>query len=126
MDRERPTLDTLLGAQPRGFREARDELWATIGITRVIECVHPDKDIARRRSFSESRGQCQEHQIARRHIGNGDRVADTVFGNIDLVGQRRTAELAQIEGQLDMPLEVVFESISDEISLPLFRPATGS
>ncbi len=27
---------------------------------------------------------------------------------------------------LDMPLEVVFESISDEISLPLFRPATGS
>lgn len=27
---------------------------------------------------------------------------------------------------LDMPLEVVFESISDEISLPLFRPATRS
>ena len=27
---------------------------------------------------------------------------------------------------LDMPLEVVFESVSDEISLPLFRPATGS
>lgn len=27
---------------------------------------------------------------------------------------------------LDMPLEVVFESVSDEISLPLFRPATRS
>ena len=27
---------------------------------------------------------------------------------------------------LDMPLEVVFESVSDEISLPLFRPASGS
>ena len=24
---------------------------------------------------------------------------------------------------LDMPLEVVFEPVSDEISLPLFRPA---
>jgi uncharacterized OB-fold protein len=26
---------------------------------------------------------------------------------------------------LDMPLEVVFESISDDISLPLFRPASS-
>ena len=27
---------------------------------------------------------------------------------------------------LDMPLEVVFAAQSDEISLPLFRPAAGS
>jgi hypothetical protein len=27
--------------------------------------------------------------------------------------------------QLDMPVEVVFEKIDDEISLPLFRPAKG-
>jgi uncharacterized OB-fold protein len=28
--------------------------------------------------------------------------------------------------QLDMPLEVVFERLSDEISLPLFRPARSA
>jgi uncharacterized OB-fold protein len=28
--------------------------------------------------------------------------------------------------QLDMPLEVVFERINDDISLPMFRPARGS
>ena len=27
---------------------------------------------------------------------------------------------------LDMPLEVVFETVSDEISLPLFRPQSAS
>ena len=27
--------------------------------------------------------------------------------------------------QLDMPLEVTYEKQNDEISLPLFRPATG-
>ena len=26
---------------------------------------------------------------------------------------------------LDMPLQVTFETLSDEISLPLFRPADG-
>ncbi len=28
--------------------------------------------------------------------------------------------------QLDMPLEVVFEAVSDDITLPLFKPATAA
>ena len=46
-------------------------------------------------------------------------------------GPRMMTNIVQVEQtpqalQLDMPLEVVFERLSDEISLPLFRPARGA
>ena len=40
----------------------------------------------------------------------------------NIVGVTQTPEALQ----LDMPLEVVFERLTDEISLPLFRPAKGA
>jgi uncharacterized OB-fold protein len=40
----------------------------------------------------------------------------------NIVGVAQTPEALQ----LDMPLEVVFERLTDEISLPLFRPAKGA
>jgi hypothetical protein len=39
----------------------------------------------------------------------------------NIVGCPQTPEALQ----LDMPVEVVFESFSDEISLPFFQPAKG-
>lgn len=39
----------------------------------------------------------------------------------NVVGTEQTPEALQ----LDMPLEVTFEALNDEISLPLFRPAAG-
>ena len=39
----------------------------------------------------------------------------------NIVGCPRTPEALQ----LDMPLEVAFEKIDDEITLPLFRPVKG-
>lgn len=46
-------------------------------------------------------------------------------------GPRMMTNIVEIEQtpealQLDMPLEVIFERLSDEISLPLFRPAGGA
>jgi hypothetical protein len=46
-------------------------------------------------------------------------------------GPRMMSNIVQVEQtpqalQLDMPLEVVFEQLTDEISLPLFRPARGA
>lgn len=46
-------------------------------------------------------------------------------------GPRMMTNIVQIEQtpealQLDMPLEVVFEAMNEEISLPLFRPAGRS
>ena len=46
-------------------------------------------------------------------------------------GPRMMTNIVEIEQtpealQLDMPLEVVFEKMSEEISLPLFRPAATS
>jgi len=40
----------------------------------------------------------------------------------NIVGVAQTPETLQ----LDMPLEVVFERMTDEISLPLFRPARSA
>jgi len=46
-------------------------------------------------------------------------------------GPRMMTNIVDIEQtpaalQLDMPLEVVFQALNEEISLPLFRPATSS
>jgi uncharacterized OB-fold protein len=46
-------------------------------------------------------------------------------------GPRMMTNIVDIEQtpealQLDMPLEVTFERLTDEISLPLFRPARGA
>jgi hypothetical protein len=46
-------------------------------------------------------------------------------------GPRMMSNIVQVEQtpqalQLDMALEVVFERLTDEISLPLFRPARGA
>jgi uncharacterized OB-fold protein len=46
-------------------------------------------------------------------------------------GPRMMTNIVEVEQtpealQLDMPLEVVFQRITDEISLPLFRPAGGA
>lgn len=40
----------------------------------------------------------------------------------NIVGCEQTPEMLV----LDMPVEVTFERVSDEITLPLFRPATGA
>jgi hypothetical protein len=45
-------------------------------------------------------------------------------------GPRMMTNIVEVEQtpqalQLDMPLEVTFEKLTDEISLPLFRPARG-
>jgi uncharacterized OB-fold protein len=46
-------------------------------------------------------------------------------------GPRMMSNIVEVEQtpevlQLDMPLEVTFERLTDEISLPLFRPARGA
>jgi hypothetical protein len=46
-------------------------------------------------------------------------------------GPRMMTNIVEVEQtpealQLDMPLEVTFEQLTDEISLPLFRPARGA
>jgi hypothetical protein len=46
-------------------------------------------------------------------------------------GPRMMSNIVEVEQTpqalvLDMPLEVTFEKLSDEISLPLFRPARGA
>ncbi len=46
-------------------------------------------------------------------------------------GPRMMSNIVEVEQtpqalQLDMPLEVVFERLSDDLNLPLFRPARGA
>jgi hypothetical protein len=55
------------------------------------------------------------HSIAVVELNEGPRMMTNI------VGCPQTPEALQ----LDMPVEVVFESFSDEISLPFFQPAKG-
>ena len=58
----------------------------------------------------------EPHSIAIVQLEEGPRMATNI------VGCEQTPEALQ----LDMPVEVVFEAVSDDISLPLFQPVQES
>ena len=100
MDRERRALNARLGAEPRRLGKAGDEFGAAIGIAGIVERINPDEHIARPRRLGAGRGQRQEHQIARGHIGDGDIIAHPALGHVDRIGQRRSAEGPQVQSDL--------------------------
>ena len=104
VDAETLALDPGLGRERGHVLERGDEFGAAIGIARIIERIDPDYQVARARGFRPAQRQAEEDRVARGHIGDGDVVADAVLRHVDIGGQRRTAERAQIERQHDVPL----------------------
>ena len=102
MDREGIAANTLFRAQPRGFGETGNEFGTAIGIAGIVQRIHTDEDVARMRSLGKGGRQCEKHEIARRDIGDGNILPHPAFGHVDIRGQRRTAELAQVQRQFDM------------------------
>ena len=91
-----------LGRQLRQLLEAFDELRAAIRIARIIERIDADIDVARARGLGPAEREAEEDGVARRHIGDGDIVAHTVLGHVDIGGERRSAECAQVHRHHDM------------------------
>ena len=48
--------------------------------------------------------EAEENRVARRDVGHGNAIADAVLRHVDVTGQRRSAEGAEVEGQDDVPV----------------------
>jgi hypothetical protein len=84
--------------------KACDEFGPAIGIARIVERIDPDEQVASARRLRPSEAQRQEDGVSGRHVGDRNVVAKAALGNVDIVGQRRAAELAEVERQDDVPL----------------------
>ena len=98
-------LDSRLGREVGQLLERGDELGPAIGIARIIERVDADEQVARAGRLGPGQREAEEDRVARRHVGDRDARARTPsFGTVDVAGQRRAAERAQVERQDDVPV----------------------
>ncbi len=106
LDAERIALDPRLGREFGQPLECGDEFGTAIRITRIIERVDADIDIARTRRLGPAEREAEEDRIAGGDIGDGNATriigADTVLGHVDIGGERRTAERGQVHRQDDV------------------------
>ena len=113
----------------RRCRRCQTFAWPSAGLYMVVRprcptCFSDDME------WSPARGNGTIHSFAVVHqIGDPAFRDDLPFelASIELVeGVRLTARVVSFEGQqleVGMPVEVLFTSISDEISLPMFKPS---
>ena len=102
LDADRVTFNPRLGRKRRHRLKSVDKFGATIGITRIIQRVDADEDVAGPSDFGQSQREGQEDGVARRDIGDGDVGAHATLGHRDISGQRRPAECGQVERQYDV------------------------
>ena len=99
---ERNALDSRLGAQIGQRLERGDESGAAIGITRIIERIDPDVQVARPARLGAGQRQAEEHRVARRDIGRGNARLHSALGHRCRAGKRRSSERGEVERQDDM------------------------
>jgi hypothetical protein len=100
------TLAADLGGDAGKPFETQDEFRAAIGVSRIVQRIDPDIEVVGPGGFRPGKGERQEHQIARRHIGDRDIVGKPILGHVDRGGQGRAAELVQVQGQDHMPFHL--------------------
>jgi len=107
MDAEAGAFDAGPRREIRERLERGDEFRTAVGIAGIIERVHADDDVARAVGFGPSERQRQEDRVARRHVRRRDAggIQVAVARDVDVAGQRRSADGAQIEVELEVPLD---------------------
>ncbi len=86
---------TCLGGQVGQHLESPHELGTAIGVARVVHRIDATEQIVGADDLGPTERQRQHDGVARGHIRNGDTVAASV-GDLDVVGQGRAADAAQV------------------------------
>lgn len=90
----------------RHLFEGGDVVWATVGVSAVVQAVHADKDVCRVGDFGESERVGEKDRVAGRDVGNRNfgrpgrvvcSVNRAVFGDGDVGCERGSAEYAKID-----------------------------
>ena len=102
------SLDAGSGREVGHRLVGRDVLGPAVRVAAVVERVDADEDVlgAERLGPGERKG--QEYRVARRHVGDRNAVAHLGDGaalrDVDVTGQCRAAELAQVDVDDDVVL----------------------
>src|SRR5258708_847243 len=98
----RASLYAGLGGQIRHALKRIDEFRAAIRIAGVIDCINADEDVRTRKDFRPSQRERKKNGVSRGHIRDWDAIGHTGFRNVDITGQRRSAEQSQVNGDDQM------------------------
>ena len=89
------TFSAGLGRQIGEILERLDEFGATIGVARVVDGVHAQKDVERADRFGPGQRQLEKHRVPRGDVSDrnpdGDVFVGSILGNLELVGRQRAA-----------------------------------
>src|SRR5690606_7567297 len=89
------------GAQTGGLLESGNELGPTVGVSRIVDCGHADEDVACADGLGVGQREREEDGVAGRDVAAGNTRFDlfdaAALGNRDVAGQRRAAELSQVD-----------------------------
>src|SRR5439155_18655667 len=75
--------------------ERLDECRPAVGIAGIVDGVHADVQVLRVQRLRIAEGQPEQHGVARGNVRDGNATADAVLGNLEIAGQRGTADGAQ-------------------------------
>ncbi len=97
----RPPLDAALSSQIRHVFESVNKLRPAIRIPRIIQRIHPDKNIGSLQHLRPSQRIRKKNRVARRNISNRNPRPHLrrrpVFRNVNIRRQRTPAESPQID-----------------------------
>src|SRR5262249_29480886 len=104
---EARALDAGARRQAGEALEGGDELGAAIGIARIVERVDADDDVVRAEDLGPAECDRQEDRVARGHVGgrNLRRVQAAAVRYGRARRERRSADGAQVEVELEVPLD---------------------
>src|SRR5204863_3724529 len=101
VDGKAATLDSGLGREVCEPLELGNELRPAIGIARIIERVDADEQVARPARLGEAEREAQKDRVARGDISDRNPLTHSALWNLNVAGQRRSPECAQIKRQDD-------------------------
>jgi len=89
------------GGQTRHFFERPDKFWPTVWISRIVERIHADEDVRRRKNVSVSKRKSEKDGVARRYIGRRNAayhiVMMAILWDFRVARQGRAAQYTQID-----------------------------
>ena len=107
VDADAAAANTARGGERRQPFECFNELGTTVRVSRVIQGIYADKNVAGAQRLRPGERQRQKHGIAGRNVGGRDssRVEGTILGNRRVSGQGRPAKRRQVNVELKVPID---------------------
>lgn len=92
-------FDSSFGRDPGEVLERADEFGSAVGVAAVIDGIDSDEDVVGFSGFGVGKGKTEHDGVPGRDVGDGDVVAEAVFGHFDVVGESTSSECRKVYGE---------------------------